>query len=477
MTKLNYVNGEWVSGSKVTLNINPSDLSDVVGEYASADIAQTRAAIEAAARAAPLWRDFPLQDRANLLDKVGAAILARKDELGTLLAREEGKTLPEAIGEVVRAGNIFKFFGAEVLRAGGVVLPSVRSGMDVVVTREPIGVVGLITPWNFPMAIPAWKIAPALAYGNCVVFKPAELVPGCGWEITRLLADAGIPPGVFNLVMGPGSQVGNELVENPAVQGISFTGSVGVGRRIAAQAIAGNKKLQLEMGGKNPLVILGDANLDHAVECAVNGAFYSTGQRCTASSRIIATDDVHDEVVRRISARIAALKVGPALDAATQIGPVVDARQLANDEDYIRIGQDEGARLAVGGKRVQCATEGFFLSPALFVDTDPAMRINREEIFGPVASMQRARNYEHALELANDTQFGLSSGICTTSLKYATHFQRYAQAGLVMVNAPTAGIDYHVPFGGTKGSSYGSREQGSFAAEFYTKVKTSYVAA
>lgn len=477
MTKLNYVGGEWVAGAGITLNINPSDVSDVIGEYASADAAQTRQAIEVAVGAAPGWRDFPMQERANLLDKVGAAILARKDELGTLLAREEGKTLPEAIGEVVRAGNIFKFFGAEVLRAGGLVLPSVRSGIDVAVTREPIGVVGLITPWNFPIAIPAWKIAPALAYGNCVVFKPAELVPGCAWEITRLLAEAGVPAGVFNLVMGPGSQVGNELVANPAVQGISFTGSVGVGRRIAAQAIAGNKKIQLEMGGKNPLVILGDANLDHAVECAVNGAFYSTGQRCTASSRIIVTDDVHDEVVRRICARIEALKVGPALDAATQIGPVVDARQLATDQDYIRIGRDEGARLAAGGERVQCATEGFFLSPALFVDTDPAMRINREEIFGPVASVQRARDYEHALALANDTQFGLSSGICTTSLKHATHFQRYAQAGLVMVNAPTAGIDYHVPFGGTKGSSYGSREQGSFAAEFYTKVKTSYVAA
>jgi alpha-ketoglutaric semialdehyde dehydrogenase len=339
-----------------------------------------------------------------------------------------------------------------------------------------LGVIGLITPWNFPMAIPAWKVAPALAYGNCVVLKPADLVPGCAHSLAEIIAESGAPAGVFNLVLGRGSVVGEALVLSPRVDAISFTGSVATGRAIAAKAIASGKKLQLEMGGKNPLVVLDDADLATAVNAALNGAFFSTGQRCTASSRLIVTQGIHDRFVALLSERMAALKVGHALEVGTEMGPVVDQSQLEQDLRYLEIGQREGARL-LGGKRVKRSTEGFFLAPALFTDTHAAMRINREEIFGPVASVLRVKDYDEALSVANDTPFGLCAGICTTSLKYAMHFQREVEAGMVMVNLPTAGVDYHVPFGGRKDSSYGSREQGRYAIEFFTSVKTAYVAA
>ncbi len=417
-----------------------------------------------------------IQERSNLLDRVGTEILARKDELGRLLSREEGKTLPEGVGEAARAGHIFKFFAGEVLRLTGDKLPSVRPGIDVEVTREPVGVVGLVTPWNFPIAIPAWKIAPALAYGNTVVFKPADLVPGCAWALTEILAKAGIPAGVFNLVMGRGSVVGEVLVSDPDVAAISFTGSVGTGRGIAAKAAARMAKIQLEMGGKNPLVVLDDADLPTAVNAAIQGAYYSTGQRCTASSRLIVTAGIHDRFVAAMTDKLQALKVGDALAAGTDIGPVVDDSQLEQDLRYLEIGKGEGAKLAVGGERLQRDTDGYYLSPALFTGADNRMRIAREEIFGPVACVIRAKDYDEALAVANDTEFGLCSGIVTTSLKHASHFKRHAQAGMVMVNLPTAGVDYHVPFGGRKGSSYGPREQGRYAAEFFTTVKTAYIA-
>jgi acyl-CoA reductase-like NAD-dependent aldehyde dehydrogenase len=473
----NLIAGEWVAGASVTRDINPSDLSDVVGEYAQADAAQAARAIEAARAAAPAWAAFNTQARADLLDKVGSEILARKDELGALLSREEGKTLPEGVGEVARAGNIFRFFAGEVLRRAGELLPSVRPGIDVEITREPVGVVGIIAPWNFPSAIPAWKIAPALAHGNCVVFKPADLVPASSWAIAEIIHRAGFPAGVFNLCMGRGSVVGEAILADPRVDAVTFTGSVQTGRAVAAKAVAGLKKIQLEMGGKNPLVVLDDADLKVAVECAVNGAFFSTGQRCTASSRLIVTQGIHDAFVAALVERMKGLKVGHALEAGVHIGPVVDQSQLDQDLSYIQIGRAEGGTLAFGGNRLKRERDGFYLEPALLTGTSNAMRINREEVFGPVASVIAVRDYDEALAVANDTEFGLCAGICTGSLKHASHFRRNAQAGMVMVNLPTAGVDYHVPFGGRKASSYGPREQGRYAQEFYTTVKTAYVAA
>ncbi len=472
----NFIAGEWVAGATTTLNRNPSDLADVIGEYAQADAAQTRTAIAAAKQAFPGWAGGSVQERANILDRAGNEILARKDELGRLLSREEGKTLAEGVGEATRAGNIFKFFGAEALRLAGEKLPSVRPGVDVEITREPLGVIGLITPWNFPIAIPAWKIAPALAYGNTVVMKPADLVPGCAWAIAEILAKAGLPAGVFNLAMGRGSVVGEAIVTHPDVAGISFTGSVDTGRGIATKAVARMAKIQLEMGGKNPLVILDDADLATAVNCAVQGAYFSTGQRCTASSRLIVTDGIHDRFVAAVKEKLAALKVDDALAPGTDIGPVVDQSQLDTDLKYVEIGRGEGAKLATGGERVKRAKDGYYLAPALFTEATNAMRIAREEIFGPVAAVIRVKSYDEALAVANDTPFGLCSGIVTTSLKHASHFKRSAEAGMVMVNLPTAGVDYHVPFGGRKGSSYGPREQGRYAAEFFTTVKTAYIA-
>jgi acyl-CoA reductase-like NAD-dependent aldehyde dehydrogenase len=471
----NYINGDWVKGSSWTPNRNPSDLSDVIGEYAAADAAQTNAAVAAARSAFTAWSVSSIQDRANVLDKVGSDILARKDELGRLLAREEGKTLPEAVGETVRAGHIFKFFAGEALRLSGEKLPSVRPGVDVEITREPIGVVGLITPWNFPIAIPSWKIAPALAFGNTVVFKPAQWTPGCAWMLADIFAAAGLPAGVFNLVMGSGSVVGETLVNHPDVAALSFTGSMETGRAIARKAVSRMAKVQLEMGSKNPLVVLDDADVAVAVNVAVQGAYFSTGQRCTASSRLVVTEGIHDRFVAALTQRLETLRVGNALTPGTEMGPVVEQSQLDTDLEYIGVGRKEGARLAFGGERVKQDTDGYYLAPTLFVEATNQMRISREEIFGPVACVIRARNYDEALAVANDTDTGLSSGIVTTSLKHATHFQRHAQAGMVMVNLPTAGVDYHVPFGGRKGSSYGPREQGAYAKEFYTTVKTTYI--
>jgi len=472
----NYIGGEWISSSSWIPNRNPSDLNDAIGEYAQADAGQTNAAVAAAAHAFPAWSVSSIQERANLLDKVGAEILARKDELGRLLSREEGKTLPEGVGETIRAGQIFKFFAGEALRLSGEKLPSVRPGIHVDITREPVGVVGLITPWNFPLAIPAWKIAPALAFGNTVVLKPAQWTPGSAWALTELLANSGVPAGVFNLVMGSGSVVGEALVEHPEVAAISFTGSMETGRGIARKAVARMAKVQLEMGSKNPLVVLDDADLSIAVNVAVQGAYFSTGQRCTASSRLIVTEGIHDRFVTALRERLASLRVGDALTPGTEMGPVAQQPQLDQDLEYIGVGQREGARLAHGGERVRRETDGYYLAPALFVDATNAMRISREEIFGPIACVIRARNYDEALAVANDTDTGLCAGIVTTSLKHAAHFSRHAQFGMVMVNLPTAGVDYHVPFGGRKASSYGPREQGRYAAEFYTTVKTTYVA-
>jgi len=471
----NYINGAWTEATEPAPNINPSNVADVVGEYARASEPQVREAIAAARAAFPAWSRGSIQARADALDRIGNEILARKDELGVLLSREEGKTKPEGIGEAMRAGYLFKFFAGEVVRQAGEVLPSVRPGIKVEITREPVGVVGIITPWNFPIAIPAWKIAPALAYGNCVVFKPADLVPGCAWALAEIIARAGIAPGVFNLVMGRGSVVGEVLSTDPGVDAVSFTGSAAVGRRVAQNCAARLAKVQLEMGGKNPQVVLDDADLDTAVNVSIQSAFFSTGQRCTAASRLIVTQGIHDRFVAALTSRLKTLKVDDALKDGTDIGPVVDEKQLEQDLHYIELGRKEGAKLATGGQRLKRATEGYYLEPALFVESTPQMSINRDEIFGPVASVIRVKDYDEALAVANDTPYGLSSGIATTSLKHAEHFKRNSAAGMVMVNLPTAGVDYHVPFGGRKASSYGPREQGRYAVEFYTTVKTAYV--
>lgn len=473
--KTSYINGAFISsGNNVLENKNPSDLSDVVDRFSRAGRSEAEHAIAAATAAAPAWECSNPQQRFDALDFIGTEILARREELGALLSREEGKTLPEGIGEVTRAGYLFKFFAGEAVRIGGERLESVRQGATVDITREPIGVVGIITPWNFPAAIPAWKIAPALCYGNCVVFKPAELVPSSAWALAEIISRSGLPDGVFNMVIGPGSEVGDAIVGNDAVQAVTFTGSVGTGAMIAQRCAARMAKVQLELGGKNPLIVLDDANLDQAVDVAVQGGFYSTGQRCTASSRVIVTDGIYDAFLERLVEKTKALRVGSALHEDTQIGPVASESQLRQVLEYIDIAKQEGATLLAGGNRIETDTEGYYLQPALFVDVNNKMRICREEVFGPVVTVSRVPDYDAALDEANDTPFGLSSGICTTSFKHAEHYKRHAKAGMVMVNMPTAGVDYHVPFGGTKGSSYGPREQGRYAAEFYTRVKTAY---
>lgn len=472
-----YIGGQWRRPERVEADVNPSDTRDVVGEFAMGSAQDVRDAVAAARDAFSSWSQAVPQQRAELLDRVGSELLARSAELGHLLSREEGKTLPEGVGEVTRAGQIFKFFAQQAVRLSGETGASTRSGITVDVTREPVGVFALITPWNFPIAIPAWKLAPALAFGNCVVLKPSEFTPACASALVDVIARAGFPAGVVNLVNGSGGQVGASLVETPGIDGVSFTGSVATGRRIAQAAAARLLRVQLEMGGKNPLVVLDDADLDTAVNCAIQGAFFSTGQRCTASSRLVVTRGVHDRFVERMVERMRTLRIGHALGEGIEIGPAVHDAQLDKNLRYVALAQQEGARLAAGGERLERGTPGWFQSPALLVETRNDARLNREEVFGPVAGVIRVQDFDEALAVANDTEFGLCAGICTTSLKHATHFKRASQSGLVMVNLPTAGLDYHVPFGGRKASSYGPREQGEAAREFYTQGKTAYVGA
>lgn len=454
-------------------SINPSDTSDIVARVPNGDSAVIDAAVTAATRAWPAWSGASPEIRSDLLDRISVLIFERKDELSRLLSREEGKTVPESAGEVGRAARIFRFFAGEALRRSGTTSDSTRAGVDTATWREAVGVFGLIAPWNFPIAIPAWKSAPALAFGNTVVLKPSELTSALASALTDIVHDAGMPKGVFNVVFG-GGDTGRALVEHPGVTGISFTGSQNTGARIGMTAAARQARVQLEMGGKNPLVVLDDADLERAVQCALDGGFFATGQRCTASSRLIVTEGIHDAFVKLLGERAAALRVGNALDPATQVGPVASAAQLERVQSYLDIAKREGARCLVGGGEPALATTGYYINPALLVDTAADMRVNREEIFGPVASVIRVRDYDAALEIANAGSFGLSAGIMTSSLKYARHFTRHVRAGMVMVNLPTAGVDYHVPFGGTRKSSYGPREQGTAAIEFYTQLKTAY---
>ena len=466
--------GEHFGGDGTEESINPSNLDDVVASFPKGTPADVDRAVAAARQAFPAWSEASPEVRSDVLDKAGTIVMARAKELGSLLSREEGKTVAEGTGEVMRAARILKYFAGEALRRHGQTLESTRPGIDASTHREAVGVFGLITPWNFPIAIPAWKAAPALAFGNTVVLKPATLTPAIAFALAQIIEEAGAPPGVFNLVMGEG-EVGGAIVNHPDVDGISFTGSQGVGALVAAGAIKRQARLQLEMGGKNPLVVLDDADLDRAVAVALDGAFFGTGQRCTASSRIIVTEGIHDRFVKALAERAKALRVGDALDPSTQIGPVVSEQQLQQNLRYVGIARDEGGTVLTGGDPLTLDQRGWYMAPTVISETAPDMRINTEEVFGPVASIIRVSNYEEALEIANRGQFGLSAGIVTNSLKHARHFRRAVRAGMVMVNLPTAGVDYHVPFGGTRKSSYGAREQGFAAVEFYSQTKTVYI--
>ncbi len=470
-----WIGGEKVGGALAGESLNPSDTRDVVARTPKGGAAEVDQAVQAARAAFPGWADASPEVRFDVLDRAGSLLMERREIIGRLLSREEGKTLPEGIGETLRAARILKYFAGEALRVHGQNLTSTRPGVEIQTYRQPVGVFGLITPWNFPIAIPAWKIAPAIAFGNTVVIKPAGPTPATAEALIAILHEAGLPKGVVNMVIGDGD-VGRAIVAHPGVDGISFTGSQGVGAGVAEGAMKRQARVQLEMGGKYPLIVLDDAVLVRAVAIALDGSFFATGQRCTASSRLIVQDGIHDRFVKALAEKVAALRVGDALDPNTQMGPAVTEAQRDVSYSYIDIARDGGGRIVTGGERLSLDKPGWYVQPTLIADTLPDARINTEEVFGPVASTIRVASYEEALAVANGVEFGLSAGIVTQSLKHARDFQRNAKAGMTMVNLATAGVDYHVPFGGTKKSSYGPREQGFAAVEFYTQIKTSYSA-
>ena len=472
-TLAHYIGGEFTGASDALESVNPSDTADIVARFPDGGADDVNAAVGAASEAQPAWASTSPEIRADLLENVAVALFARSAEVGELLAREEGKTRAEGIGETLRAARIFRYFGAEALRRHGFTLESTRPGLDVATYREALGVVGLITPWNFPIAIPAWKAAPALAFGNTVVLKPANITPAMAYALAEIMHEAGFPAGVFNLVLGRGG-VGRALVDHPGVAAISFTGSQAVGQQVGEAAMKTGKRVQMEMGGKNPLVVLKDADLDKAAAIAADGGFFQTGQRCTASSRVIVEDAVHDAFVAKLTERAKGLKVGAALAEGTQVGPASSESQFEQNLKYVGIATEQGGRLAAGGEKLQLDAPGFYMQPAIIADTAPEMRINNEEVFGPVVSTVRAKNYEDALAIANHGDFGLSAGIVSNDAAKVRDFRKQIRAGMVMVNLPTAGVDYHVPFGGTRSSSYGPREQGFAAVEFYTQIKTVY---
>ncbi len=468
-----FIGGRWLDHGTRVANINPSDTLDPLGDYNWGTVADVEAAVAAARAAQPGWAAVLPEARARLLRRVGDELLARADELGRLMAREQGKTVREGRGEVIRSGEIFHFFAGETVRNHGVFTPGLREGFTITVSQEPVGVIGVITPWNLPLSIPAWKIAPALAYGNTVVFKPSELTPDCAFVLTDMLERAGVPAGVFNLVMGNGRDLGPALIDG--CDAITFTGSGPTGAAVVAATAGQMKKVQAELGGKSGLVIDKTCELDLAVEVAFQGAFHGTGQRCTASSRIIVLDAVRDAFLDKLLKRMAESRIGHALEEATEIGPVVDQRQLDKDLGYIDIARTEGGEVLGGGSVLERPHAGFYLAPCLIATTNNGARINQEEVFGPVASVLAAHDLDEAIAIANDVHYALSSGICTTDLIAAETFRRRSRAAMVTVNAPTAGLDFHVPFGGRAPSGYGPREQGIAAREFYCEYKSTYV--
>ena len=474
MKESNFIAGRWVEGTGSIKNINPSDTGDIISEYTSVTDDQFEQAVSSAVIAQKEWGEVGIEKKSQILIKIGDELIQRSKELGELLSREEGKPLAEGMGEVTRAGQQFQYYGSECLRLYGEKIPSTRPGFQVEISREPLGVIGIISPWNFPIAIPAWKAAPAMMCGNAVILKPASLTPASAIALTEIISKQDIPSGLFNLVLGSGSKIGNKIASHPDIVAITFTGSVEVGKKLYQNSSPFLKKMQMEMGSKNPLVVMEDANLNTAITCAANGAYGGTGQKCTASSRLIVHEEIYAKFVEGLVENIKNLKVGHALDEGTQMGPASNESQYKSNLSYIEIGKGE-AKLAYGGNPMNMRTPGYYLQPTLFVDGDNKSRINQEEMFGPIACVIPAKNLDHALEIANDTEFGLSSGIITQSLAKAEHFKQNIKTGVSTINLPTAGLDYHVPFGGRKASSFGPREQGTYAREFYSQVKTSYI--
>ncbi len=475
----NFIAGEWVDSAagETFFNLNPADTGDVIGRFQDSNRADAGHAIAAAREAAAGWRALSAPGRGRLL--AGAARIIERD-LGLIaqgLTREEGKTLAEAKAETARAVQIFDYFAGEGRRLSGETTPSEFGRTLLYTVREPLGVVALITPWNFPVAIPAWKLAPALVSGNTVVLKPASAAPLTALNIVRALEEAGLPAGVLNFITGSGAVVGAELAANAAVAGVSFTGSDTVGSGIYACVSGRGGKAQCEMGGKNPVIVLEDADLDKAVDLSINGAMWSTGQKCTATSRAIVQQDVAGEFTDRLLKRVATIKVGNGMDPGTQVGPLIDKSQLDTVIGYIDAGRQEGAKLAAGGGRITAAPldRGFFVEPTVFVDVKADMSIAQEEIFGPVLSVIAVSGFEEAIQVANSVRFGLSASICTRDISRAMEFADRIEAGLVHINSPTVGAEVQVPFGGMKASSTGTREQGRVAVDFYTQIKTVYL--
>ncbi len=476
---LNYIAGEWVESAsgKIVERVNPANFDDLVGIIPLATREETRRAIAAAAAALPAWRETPPPVRGRLVARAAEIMTARKQVFARTLTREEGKTLSESAGEIQRAINVMEFMAGESRRIGGETLPSELPKNFCYTVKHPLGVVACITPWNFPVAIPVWKIAPALVAGNTVVFKPATLTPFSAMKIVEIFAEAGLPAGVLNMVVGSGGEVGDELVENPAVKAVSFTGSNEVGGRLYAQGARRLLKCQCEMGGKNPVVVLEDADLDLAVESTVQGAFGSTGQRCTATSRAIVVDAVADRFIAAVVERARALKVGDGSQAGIQMGPSVDQNQFDTVLKYLDIGKREGAKLLCGGERLSGGAfdRGWFTAPTVFDNVHADMRIAQEEIFGPVLSVIRARDYREALEISNGVMFGLSSSIYTQDVARVFDFIDNVETGIIHINSPTTGGEAQLPFGGMKGTGVGLREQGRVAVDFFTELKTVYI--
>jgi acyl-CoA reductase-like NAD-dependent aldehyde dehydrogenase len=474
----NYIAGEWrpAASGETMENRNPADRDEVVGLFASSGAADVDAAIAAADEAYRSWRFSSPMTRANILHKAANILESRIPEVGRELTREEGKTLKEGIGETTRAVQILRYFAGEAQQPSGEHYPSVNPHTLLYTTREPLGVVAAVTPWNFPIAIPAWKIAPALAFGNTVVFKPASLTPLTAVRLVEALAEAGLPAGVLNLVTGSAANVGDPLVRDPRVVAITFTGSNETGAELRRSAAERGAKLQLELGGKNPAIVLADADLDHALGHVVAGAMMSTGQKCTATSRAIVDRRIIDRFTEMLADRIGGLKVGDPLDAETQIGPLIDERAADRVAGEVDAAKQAGAELVVGGERLGSGLErGAFLAPTLFADVDPTSRLGQDELFGPVLGVIPVDSMEEAMAVANQVKFGLSASIFTRDLGRALAFAREIEAGVVHVNSETAGAEPQVPFGGMKGSSSYSREQGKSAREFFTQVKTVYI--
>lgn len=474
---LAHIDGEWISGPEQKPNINPADTREIIGMSAHCGRKEAVAAIEAAARALPAWRETPAPKRGNILFEAVRLMKERAEVLALAMCREEGKTLHEARGEVQKSIIALEYNAGEGRRPTGQVVPSEMGRTFAYHVRQPLGVVSIITPWNFPVAIPTWKIAPALVAGNTVVFKPASVTPLTGRLVAQCFIDAGLPRGVLNFVPGGGGTVGDELVGNRTVRGVSFTGSNEIGMGLARQALETRKKCQCEMGGKNPMVILADADIELAVDATLQGAFGSTGQRCTATSRVIVDRSVYAEVVERLAAGAKAIKVGNGLDPTVKMGPSVDKGQHHTVLDYIQVAHADGAKLVAGGGRPQgeAFDHGFFTEPTVFADCHMGMRITQEEVFGPILAVVPVDGFDAALEAANGVAFGLSASVYTRDLVLAQRFTDAIEVGIVHVNNPTVGGEAQLPFGGMKETGVGQREMGTFGVDFFSEVKAVYV--